>query len=136
MQGTVLLVARKRGKWYNLPMNEEIFLIEQPIPLAELREIAAKRFGDMVKGVVDLEKGIMALGGDLHADEEAFLLQHGSVQENLWGINLYADLPMPEMVEFDSMINIRPRQNNRSRGVEDMSVRDKIIALINNLVKF
>ncbi len=134
MQGTVSLVARKRGKWYNLRMNEEIFLIKQPIPLAELREIAAKRFGDMVKGVVDLEKGIMALGGDLHADEEAFLLQTGSAQENLWGINLYADLPMPDMVEFDSMINIRPRQNNRSRGVESQEIREKIIAIVDKLI--
>lgn len=117
-------------------MNEEIILILKPISLLELKVIASKRFGDMVKGVVDLEKRVMALGGDLHADEEAFLLERGSKQKDLWGINLYPDLQFPDMVEFDSMINIRPSQNNRSRGVEDESVRNRILDLVKNFLVF
>ena len=116
-------------------MHEDIILVSESTNLAELKTLAQKRFGDMVKGVVDLEKGIMALGAELHADEEAFLLSKGCKQENLWGINLYVDLPMPEMLEYDSMINIRPRQNNRSRSVEDTLVREKIFALVNKMVK-
>jgi hypothetical protein len=89
----------------------------------------------MVKAVVDVEKGVMAVGAELHADEEAFLLERNSSQENLWGINLYTNRALPEMVEFDSMINIRPRQNNRSRGVEDSVMRERIIAIVRELVK-
>lgn len=88
----------------------------------------------MVKGVVDIEKAIMALGGELHADEEAFLLEKGSTQRDLWGINLYPDMDMPDMLEFDSMINIRPSQNNRSRSVDDPAVRQKIESVVKRLV--
>jgi len=76
----------------------------------------------------------MAVGAELHADEEAFLIERNSRQENLWGINLYTNRAMPEMVEFDSMINIRPRQNNRSRGVEDSKLRERIIGIVRKLV--
>ncbi|MEK7161335.1 MAG: DUF5674 family protein [Patescibacteria group bacterium] len=115
-------------------MNE-IILITGPITLNKLKEIAGQRFGDMVKGVVDIEKNIIALGGDLHADEEAVLLQKGSNQENLWGVNLYPDMKFPDMVEFDSMINIRPRQNNRSRGVENEALQKQVLEVIKKLVQ-
>ena len=65
--------------------------------------------------------------------------KHSSFQRihvrNLWGINLYTDRVIPEMIEFDSMINIRPRQNNRSRGVEDAETRERIIGIVRNLVR-
>src|SRR3989338_5902427 len=73
----------------------EIRLITKSILLDEVKLAAQARFGDMVKAVVDIEKNVIALGGELHADEEALLLQNGSKQENLWGINLYVDLPWP-----------------------------------------
>jgi len=110
-------------------------LINSKISKKELTEIAKERFGDMVKAVVDIELGIMVTGGELHADEEAMLLERGSKQENLWGINIYIDKPANERTEFDSMINIRPRQNNRSRDILDKSIREKIIVIVNNLVE-
>jgi hypothetical protein len=113
---------------------DEIELITTPITRRRLKEIAEKRFGDMVKGVVDIEKGIMALGAELHADEEAFLLEKGSEQRNLWGINLYIELSMPDFLEYDSMINIRPSQNNRSRGVENPTIRQQIELIVRKLV--
>ena len=88
----------------------------------------------MVKCVIDLEKGVMAIGGEMHADEEVLLLENGSKQENLWGINLYPDNTNDSFVEFDSMINIRPRQGNRSRGVEDVDIRKKFLEVIDKLV--
>lgn len=109
-------------------------LIDSKISKTELDEIAKERFGDMLKAVVDIELGLMVVGGELHADEEAMLLERGSKQENLWGINIYIDKPENERVEFDSMINIRPRQNNRSRDVLDKAVREKIIIIVDNLV--
>jgi len=112
----------------------EILLIQEPITKSQLKEIAEKRMGDLVKAVVDIEKGIMAVGGELHSDEEAFLLEKGSAQENLWGINLYPDLSGGEMIEFDSVINVRPRQN-RSRSVESEELRGKILEVVHKLVQ-
>ena len=88
----------------------------------------------MVKVVVDTERGLLAVGGELHADEEATLLQDGSKQANLWGINLYPSLEGSNMVEFDSMINIRPSQGNRSRSVENESIRKKIFHVVAQLI--
>ncbi len=110
-------------------------LVNEPISTQQLREAGEELYGDMVKAVIDIEKGVMAVGAELHADEEAFLIERNSQQENLWGINLYTNRAMPEMVEFDSMINIRPRQNNRSRGVEDPNVREGIIGIVRMLVQ-
>jgi len=112
----------------------EIQIITEKISLPEFKKKAEERFGDMVKCVVDLEKGIMAIGGEMHADEEAMLLEDGSKQENLWGINLYPDNTGDNFVEFDSMINIRPRQGNRSRGVENEEIRNKILEVVKKLV--
>jgi len=113
----------------------EIKIIKSKISLDELKEIANERFGDMVKGVVDIKNGIMALGGEMHADEEAVLLNENSKQEDLWGINLYPDMFEDEdFVEFDSMINIRPGQGNRSRGVEDEEIRKQILEIVKKLV--
>lgn len=110
-------------------------LIDKKISKTELVNVAKERFGDMVKAVVDVELGIMVIGGELHADEEAVLLENGSKQENLWGINVYTDKPENERIEFDSMINVRPRQNNRSRDVLDSKIREKITVIVNNLVE-
>ena len=110
-------------------------LIDSKITKEELAQIAKERFGDMVKAVIDIELKIMIVGGDLHADEEAMLLESGSKQENLWGINIYVDKPTGERIEFDSMINIRPNQNNRSRDVLDLATRNKITTIVNNLIE-
>ncbi len=112
----------------------EIKIITEKISHSELKKKAEERFGDMVKCVVDLANGMMAIGGEMHADEEAVLLESGSKQADLWGINLYPDNTGEDLVEFDSMINIRPRQNNRSRGVENEAIRHKILEVVNKLV--
>ncbi len=109
-------------------------IITSPISLVELKTIAVESFGDMVKAVVEIEQKCMALGGELHADEEALLLDKGSKQNNLWGINIYINEPRDKWIEFDSMINIRPSQNNRSRTIENQHIRDRIIAIVNNLI--
>lgn len=81
-----------------------------------------------------LSKKVIALGGELHADEEAFLMEKGAQQANLWGINLYPDVDMPDMLEFDSMINIRPSQGNKTRGVESEEIRNKITEIVSMLI--
>jgi hypothetical protein len=111
-----------------------IRILNTPVRLEELRRLAADQFGDFVKAVVDVGRGVMAVGGELHADEEATLLDEGARQADLWGINLYPDRPVAEMVEFDSMINVRPSQSNRSREVEDPTVRRQIQVIVERLV--
>ena len=107
----------------------------ETIALDELRVLAEARFGDMIKGVVDLERGILLLDADLHADQEATLLADGSQQANLWGINLYPNVGGEDWLEFDSMINLRPSIGNKSRGVDDAATRTAIAALIARLVR-
>lgn len=110
-------------------------IITEGITANDLREMAREGFGDMVKAVVDIERGHLALGAELHADEEAALLESGSEQDNLWGINLYPeDIGGPEFIEFDSMINIRPSRGNRSRGVDDAAVREQIAKIVAELI--
>ena len=89
----------------------------------------------MVKAVVDIGRGIGAFGGELHSDEEALLLEDGSRQADLWGINLYPDESGDAWIEFDSMINVRPSQNNRSRSVDDEAIRSAIRRVVAALVE-
>ncbi len=110
-------------------------IIEKKITISELREMAQKMFGDLVKAVVDTEKEKMAVDGELHSDEEALLLEKGSRQKDLWGINLYPELEGKDWVEFDSMINLRPSLGNLSRGVNNPKVRKKIREIVNKLVE-
>ncbi|MBX3332070.1 MAG: hypothetical protein KF722_16820 [Nitrospira sp.] len=110
-------------------------VIRTSVMKADLDTMAKQQFGDMVKAVVDIEQGIMAIGGELHSDEEAVLLEQGSMQRNLWGINLYPERQTSEWIEFDSMINVRPSGGNRSRYVERAEIRDAVITIINRLVQ-
>ncbi|PIQ80244.1 MAG: hypothetical protein COV79_01480 [Parcubacteria group bacterium CG11_big_fil_rev_8_21_14_0_20_41_14] len=111
-------------------------LLNQTITQSELNKIAQSRFGNLVKAVVDLEKKIMVVDAEMHADEEQLLLQQGSNQSSLWGINLYPDkFGTSEFVEFDSMINLRPGQNNLTRGVADEKIRNQILAVVDQWIK-
>lgn len=112
-----------------------MIIVKDEVSLAELKKMGGEIFGDLIKAVVDVERGLMAIGGELHSDEEAFLLQDGSHQKNLWGINLYPEILTEEWIEFDSVINIRPSQGNYTRSVDDPETREKIIRIINKLVK-
>lgn len=109
-------------------------IIKDRISLLELKRLAGEMFGNLVKAVVDVEKRIMVVGGELHSDEEALLIENGSKQQNLWEINLYPEIEDESWIEFDSLINIRPSQRNYSRGVDNPEIREKIIEIVNNLI--
>lgn len=115
--------------------NFTMQIIQEKITFKKLKEMAEKGFGNLVKAVVDVEKEIIAVDGELHADEEAILLQKGSKQENLWGINLYLEVKASDWIEFDSMINLRPASGNCSRGINDPQIKKKIISIVNKLVE-
>jgi hypothetical protein len=97
--------------------------------------MAEHGFGTMVKAVVDVKVGIMAVDAELHSDEDALLLENGSAQRDLWGINLYPDIAGEDWIEFDSLINLRPAAGNRSRGVDDPAVRERIRGIVTRLVQ-
>jgi hypothetical protein len=111
-----------------------MIIISGPVSLTDLKAMAQGGFGNLVKAVVDVDREIMAVDGELHADEEALLLENGSQQKNLWGINIYPELEGADLIEFDSLINIRPSQGNRSRGVDNIEIREKIIQVVQNLI--
>ena len=108
---------------------------EHKISKKELEKMSEKMFGELVKAVVDVKKEIMVVDADLHADQEKELLQGGSSQNDLWGINLYPNEEDKYFIEFDSMINLRPSYGNKSRGIDDESVQKKIVKIVNNLVE-
>jgi hypothetical protein len=108
--------------------------INNRITIGELSKMAENLFGDLVKGVVDVARDRMVVDAELHADEEALLIEQGSDQAELWGINLYPGLDGGDFVEFDSMINLRPSRGNLSRGVEDSAIRERILRIVRDLV--
>jgi len=110
-------------------------IVKEKINISVLREMSKKMFGNLVKAVVDVEEGIVVIDGELHADELAVLIENGSEQKNLWGINIYPEKKGEDFIEFDSVINIRPNQGNHSRGVEDEQEREKIVGVVNKLIQ-
>ena len=109
-------------------------LVRTPIPFADVVAAAQRRFGDMVKAAVDVGRGVMALGGELHSDEEALLLDDGALQADVWGINIYPAETGDAWIEFDAMINVRPSANNRTRGVDDPTLRSRIRTVVETLI--
>lgn len=107
-----------------------MIILDKHITRGELSILAQNLYGDMIKGVVDVEQELVALDAELHSDLESLLLDNGSEQENLWGINLYPEAEDEDFLEFDSLINIRPRQGNRSRDVENEDIRKKIKSIV------
>lgn len=107
----------------------------QSVTLNEIKAMAAATFGNLIKAVVDVDREIIAVDAELHSDLEALLLEDGSKPKSLWGINLYPEIQGDDFVEFDSMINMRPSQGNKSCGVESQELRKKIIEIVAKRVK-
>ena len=109
-------------------------VVTDKISIEELKKMSEKMHNNIVKAVVDLEKGIMVVDADMHADQEMLLLEEESRQEDLWGINIHPHKSRDEWIEFDSMINLRPSFGNRSRGVDNPAIQERIKKLVNKLV--
>lgn len=108
-------------------------IVRSPLSPDRLKQ-AAVLFGDMVKAVVDVDRELLAVDAQMHSDLEALLLENGSKQSGLWGINIYPNLSGEDRIQFDSMINVRPSQNNPSRSVEDEAIRRKIRQVVKKWV--
>jgi len=113
----------------------EIKIIKNPITKMELKQLLIEGF-DLVKSVVDIEKEIMAAGGELHMDGlELLMREESSEPKNIWGINLYPMIEGDGFIEFDSMVNLKPAFGNRTRGVDNLEIQKKIIGIVSNLIK-
>lgn len=109
--------------------------IVENISIVELSAMAEKMYGSLVKADVDIVKNVLMVDMGMHADGEAYLMENGSKQQDLWGINLHpADYGTDDFIEFDSMINIRPRQGNASKDVLNPEIKKQIIALVGEVV--
>jgi hypothetical protein len=118
-------------------MEIKVIAKGETVSREELKKMA-EMFGDLglVKVVVDVEQGIMAVGGEFHADEQTTLIEEkGSAGEHTWGINLYPDNKGENFIEFDSMVNLKPAIGNRSRGIESPDIQEKIKEIVEKLVK-
>ena len=110
-------------------------IVTKTLSLDEIKQMAAATFGNLVKAVVDVDRELIAVDAELHSDLEALLLEDGSKQKSLWGINFYPEMQGDEFIEFDSMINMRPSQSNKSRGVENEEIRKRIIGIVTKRIK-
>ena len=110
-------------------------IVKDAITLDEIKQLALDSFVDMVKGAVDVQIGIMVLGGSMHADAEHVLLASGSKHDNIWGINIYPDKSAEDRIQYESLINIRPRQDNRSMEIQDTALKQKIAKIVNGLIE-
>ena len=129
------LPARLGDAWYRRAVEgAAIVVVRERIDRRELARLVQAFFVDMVKYVVDVERGVAAVGGELHADAADVLLEDGSRQEHVWGANYYPGRGPDDCIEFVSLINIRPAQGNRSMEVEDAAVRARIRDLTTALI--
>lgn len=108
-------------------------ILEEPIKKKSLLDSKFIHVGPMVKGVVDVKRELLGIDAQMHADIEKMLLDDGSDQEHLWGINLYPE--DEDFIEFDSLINIRPKQGNNSRSVENQETQEKIKQVVEKWIK-
>lgn len=108
----------------------DLVILEERIAPAVLSDLVRRTFGDMVKFVVDVQRGAMAVGGELHADGEALLLEAGSEQAALWGGNYYPGRGAAACIEYTSLINIRPSQGNRAMRIDDPGLRERMRQLV------
>ena len=110
-------------------------ILQEKITREHLKTLAANTFVDMIKCVADVRQGLLAVDAELHSDLESMLLENGSEQDYLWGFNLYPDETGDDFIEFDSLINIRSWQGNRSRDVEDENVREQIREIVSKYIE-
>ena len=113
----------------------EIRILKTKINSEDLKKLAKDGYGDMIKGVADIKRKAIALGGELHADAEALLINDGSASNDLWGFNIYPEKTKEERIEFTSLINIKPAIGNRSMEVKDLKIQSQIQSIIKSLVE-
>jgi hypothetical protein len=107
-----------------------IYLLNEKATPAQIQEML-ERYESMIKIVVDIRRRVLSGGGEMHADCESILLDNGSEQDDLWGANWY---PHEQRIEFESLINIRPRLGNRNILIQDENLRRQVESVTNEIL--
>ncbi|MEK7664872.1 MAG: DUF5674 family protein [Patescibacteria group bacterium] len=111
-------------------------IVKDKITILELKEMAKRMYENLVKAVVDIEKEIMAVDAEMHVDLEQLLIEkENSEPKNIWGINIWPKKLGENFIEFDSMINLKPGLGNKSRGIDSVEIKDRIIKIVNKSLK-
>lgn len=111
-------------------------ILKKPIPMSEVRALATEWYGTMIKGTVDIAENKVALGGDYHMETCELLVKDGSHHANIWGFNIRFDEGQKNLLEFDSLVNIKPALGNKSRSVEDPEIIEKATKIIHSWIQF
>ena len=114
----------------------EIVVAREPISQETLSELASEWYISLVKGVADIERGVIALGGEWHMDANNRLIEDGSAQKNVWGFNVYPKEKGGTAIEYISLINIRPSQGNRSMEIESAETRAAVRRAVAKMIPF
>jgi len=114
----------------------ETRIVKNKVTLYELKTLAHEQYGDIIKAVVDVRQEILGVGGELHIDIQSLLIEKENSQgQDTWGINLYLEKTGDDFIEFDSMINLKPLLGNKTRGIGNLEIQNKIREIISKLVK-
>lgn len=111
-------------------------ILKKPTPMSEVRALATEWYGTMIKGTVDIAENKVALGGDYHMETCELLVKDGSNRANIWGFNIHFDERQKDLLEFDSLVNIKPALGNKSRSVEDPEIVEKATTIIRSWIQF
>jgi hypothetical protein len=113
---------------------DEIVIVTESISVDDLKTLAQKSYGHLIKGVVDIEREVVAFGGEWHIQANMKLSEKGSSQADCWGFNVVFDLPKDSWIEYKSLINIRPLSGNRNIEVQDDKIRERMKKIINKKI--
>ncbi len=108
-----------------------ILVIRKKATKEELKKMAEDFGGHYIKVVVDIERKILAGGGERHVDAEQMLLEDGSKQDDLWGGGIDTKT---KVTDYNSMINVRPSQENRSRDILSLDIQKQFDKIVNELL--
>jgi hypothetical protein len=112
-----------------------IRIITESISREDLQELANIWYKTLIKGAVDIESGLVALGGEWHIDACEVLTSSGSNKDNVWGFNILMSERSPENAfEYHSMINIKPIHNHKNMEIEFEDVRNKVFEIVSQKV--
>ena len=111
-----------------------IVIVEDKITVPELKEVSKEFYNPIIKGVVDIEREIVAFGGEWHIDANMKLIEDGSKQKNIWGFNIDLDKSKGDWLEYNSLINIRPLAGNRQLDIQDQNLKERMKSIINSKI--
>ncbi|MBI3305846.1 hypothetical protein HYZ82_01780 [Candidatus Nomurabacteria bacterium] len=112
----------------------KIQILDRKISIGEIKKLADFWYGTMIKGTVDIELRKVALGGDYHIESSEMLTSSGSKFEDVWGFNIRFEEKPEGVLEFDSMVNIKPNFGNRSRSINSEEIMKKATEIIYQFV--